>query len=81
MCYLATIHLRFLDTEANDRVLLFLIDKGLQHTKRLGDCALKQLKEDSNMCDYQPLARTMYSMRTITTPYSLFPFFSPKAEP
>ena len=56
-----TIHVhansRFLDTKANDRVLLFLVDKSFQHTEGLGDGTLKQLKKIkliySNMCDYQ----------------------------
>ena len=38
------VYSHFLDTEANDRVLLFLVDKGLQHTEGLRDGALKQLK-------------------------------------
>jgi hypothetical protein len=38
-------HSRFLDAKANDRVLLFLIDKGLQHIEGLRDSALKQLKK------------------------------------
>ena len=43
------IHSHFLDTKASNRVLLLLVDKGLQHTKGLGDGALKQLKKDSNV--------------------------------
>ena len=39
------VYSHFLDAKANDRVLLFLVDKGLQHTKGLRDSALKQLKK------------------------------------
>lgn len=38
------VHSRFFDSKANDRIILFLVDKSLQHTQRMGDCALKQLQ-------------------------------------
>ena len=45
------VYSRFLDPKANDRVLLFLVDKRLQNTKGLRDGALEKLKEDSDMHD------------------------------
>ena len=75
-----TVHLHFLDSKANDRVLLFIVDKGFQHIKGLGNRALEQLKEDGNMCDYQPLAYMQY-VHNHALPALSFSFSSPKPEP